>query len=145
MLRSCQPRRKGEEMGAWNVTVRSSIEELLKGAAPGWIAEGIAVPERFTVTAEKDDARATIDVVLRDRRLWARRVCVESDSDRGVTAAAVRDVAILPLMLHGARGMVLRAKVGPKGIGYTPADEHDEEAIAALQAAVGYAKEARKR
>jgi len=81
---------------------------------------------------------------LIDGKLRAREVHVTTSSDRGVTAAMLREVPIRSLIIDAALKLMSRVKIGPKG---APTQERvrrsDDDAIAAVEAAVGYVDVAR--
>lgn len=111
----------------------------------GWIGEGLALPQRFTAEAEAGGFEGpgyrfhiSIDVELADGRLRAHRVCVETDSDRGVTAAALRSVSVRRIVTANALQRVARVTLGPKATSYETANPKDADVIAAVEAAVGY-------
>lgn len=125
-------------MGDWQVEVGSGITAVLDETPFGWIAEGLAVPERFPAKGHGDGLSVDIDVELVDGRLRARRVCIETESDRGVTAAAVRSVPIRQLVIGAGVGLVHHVEVSGKSVRHTLTDPNDEVVIAAVEAAVGY-------
>jgi hypothetical protein len=107
----------------------------------GWIGEGLALPVRFPAEAEggkRYEFGITIDVELVDGRLVARRVCVETESARGVTAAFLRDVPIRTLVAETALDKVVRVTLLGKGSRLEHADRNDADVRAAVEAAVGY-------
>lgn len=104
----------------------------------GWIGDGLALPARFTAEGSTDTAELVVDVELLERRLVARRVCVETESDRGVTAAVLRAVPIRQLIVESARRHVVRVTILGEGMSMEPANLEDEDVIEAVEAAVGY-------
>jgi hypothetical protein len=125
-------------VGDWQVEVGAGITTFLDATPFGWIAEGLAVPERFSAKGQGDGLRVEIDVELLDGRLRARRVCIETNSDRGVTAAAVRSVPIRQIVIGAGVGLVHHVEISGKSVSHTLTDPNDEEVIEAVEAAVGY-------
>jgi hypothetical protein len=127
--------RKGARMSDWKV----QGTRLGEGANPTWIGEGIAVPSSFQLTAVRGALEVGIAVGLTDGRLRAYDVRISTTSDRGVTAAMLRSVPIRSLIIEGALELMSRVKLGPKGVANQErVRRSDAEAVAAVEAAVGY-------
>ena len=119
----------------------AKLEDLFGGPL-GWISEGLALPKAFTAESEGGDGpgfRIAIDVELIDKRLVAKRVCVETDSERGVTAANLRDVPIRRIVSATAVTKVLRVELSdPQNVKYSPTNPDDGDVVAAVEAATKY-------
>ena len=96
---------------------------------PVFVTDDWALPRTFTVKAELESGWGVeIEIEVSRESARARRVCVETDSPRGVGSTLLRRVPVRNAMAVGCLDHLLRVNRQPDGtIGLMPGDVHEED------------------
>jgi hypothetical protein len=126
------------------VTTKTGGDALAAMVSAG---EGFAAPPEFTASTTVTDDRVgelevSVDVEVSDGRARARRVCVGSGSERGVSATALRAVPTREVVASAVASVLMRVELTAKGARLEPAN-HKTDAAArdAVLRIVGYVDE----
>jgi hypothetical protein len=109
------------------VSAPMSFDELFRD--PVFVTEGWALPREIPVHAELETGeRVDIQVEVTREGARASRVCVETDSSKGVGSVMLRRVPVRNAMATGCYLHLLRVNRQPDGtVGLMPNDVKEEE------------------
>jgi len=109
--------------------VTSETEFLDRFRNPVFVSEDWALPRNFTVRADLETGSSVVlDIEVSRESARALRVCVETDSPRGVGSTLLRKVPVRNAMARGCLDHLLRVNRQDDGtVAFMPSDVREQD------------------